>query len=500
MYFIIYLNNGGDEMNRKFLRVLSALLALSMLICMVVPAAAQDSADGSIKRISVVFNGDAKTSRGVCWYTTSDCGSDVQVMPLSEYKGSFDGAQMYSGDSSKWKDNYCHKVLVDELAPGTEYIYRVGDSSTGIWSETGTFETDADEETAFSFIAIADVQASNEENFTKSASVVREAFRVMPDAKFLVNAGDFVNDCTNEEWDWFFEKCADTTMHTTMAPAAGNHEGNLKWGWFNNMFNLDTSAGWNHVTGVYYSFDYSNAHIAVLNTNDMYPISEEQLNWLRNDMNASDAQWKIVLMHRALYSAGKNINKPDTVIMRERLLPVIDELDIDVVIAGHDHMYMRTFQVQDDKIQPTRYITEVYNGEEITFALNPEGTVHILPNTAGTKRYSVHEDAMEPILANAAVAQQPGKSVFSTFTIDGDKLIYRAYTVDIDDETFEATGSDKFDEYAIKKTASGEAAEQDPLPTDFFSNFVKNVVNVPVAVAYMLVKYITMIPHLIENA
>ena len=262
-------SDGGDEMNKRFLRVLSALLALSMLICMVVPAAAQDSADGSIKRISVVFNGDAKTSRGVCWYTTSDCGSDVQVMPLSEYKGSFDGAQMYSGDSSKWKDNYCHKVLVDELAPGTEYIYRVGDSSTGIWSETGTFETDAEEETAFSFIAIADVQASNEENFTKSASVVREAFRVMPDAKFLVNAGDFVNDCTNEEWDWFFEKCADTTMHTTMAPAAGNHEGNLKWGWFNNMFNLDTSAGWNHVTGVYYSFDYSNAHIAVLNTNDM---------------------------------------------------------------------------------------------------------------------------------------------------------------------------------------------------------------------------------------
>ena len=29
-------------MNRKFLRVLSALLALSMLICMVVPAAAQE--------------------------------------------------------------------------------------------------------------------------------------------------------------------------------------------------------------------------------------------------------------------------------------------------------------------------------------------------------------------------------------------------------------------------------------------------------------------------
>ena len=40
-------------------------------------------------------------------------------------------------------------------------------------------------------------------------------------------------------------------------------------------------------------------------------------------MNSSDAQWKIILMHRACYSAGKNINKPDTVIMRKRLLPII---------------------------------------------------------------------------------------------------------------------------------------------------------------------------------
>ena len=159
----------------------------------------------------------------------------------------------------------------------------------------------------------------------------------------------------------------------------------------------------------------------MLNTNDMYPISEEQINWLQNDMNSSDAQWKIILMHRACYSAGKNINKPDTVIMRSALLPIIDSLDIDVVINGHDHMYLRTYQVKDDKIQPTEYITENYKGEEITYALNPEGTVHILPNTAGTKRYGVHEDAMEPILKNSAVAAQP-------LQIDVQHLYHRSAT------------------------------------------------------------------------
>ena len=280
-------------MNKKLMRIISAVMAICLLACMIVPAASampQESADGSIKRISVVINGDAKTRRGICWYTTEKCGSDVEVMPLAKYNGSFDGALKFSGTCTKWKENYCHKVLAENLEPGTKYVYRVGDASTGIWSNNGTFETACDGEEPFSFIALADVQAGNEINFTKSGAVQRTAMQVCPDAKFLMNAGDFVNDCNDQEWDWFYEKSCDTLMNITMAPTAGNHEGNLRWGWFDNMFNLDKSAGWNHITGVYYSFDYSNAHIAVLNTNDMYPISEEQINWLQNDMTSSDAQ------------------------------------------------------------------------------------------------------------------------------------------------------------------------------------------------------------------
>ena len=80
-------------MNKKLMRIISAVMAICLLACMIVPAASampQESADGSIKRISVVINGDAKTRRGICWYTTEKCGSDVEVMPLAKYNGSFD--------------------------------------------------------------------------------------------------------------------------------------------------------------------------------------------------------------------------------------------------------------------------------------------------------------------------------------------------------------------------------------------------------------------------
>ena len=110
-------------MNKKLRRVISALLALCLLACMIIPAASampQESADGSIKRISVVINGDAKTRRGICWYTAEKCGSDVEVMPLEKYSGSFDGALKFSGTCTKWKENYCHKVLAEGLEPGTK--------------------------------------------------------------------------------------------------------------------------------------------------------------------------------------------------------------------------------------------------------------------------------------------------------------------------------------------------------------------------------------------
>lgn len=50
-------------MNKKLMRIISAVMAICLLACMIVPAASampQESADGSIKRISVVINGDAK--------------------------------------------------------------------------------------------------------------------------------------------------------------------------------------------------------------------------------------------------------------------------------------------------------------------------------------------------------------------------------------------------------------------------------------------------------
>lgn len=451
----------------------------------------------SVKRVVCTMYENGASGRGFNWYTLEKSDTDLQLVKTAEFDGSWSNAKTYTGSCEKYRDQYSHSVAVTDLEAGTAYTYRAGDAAKNMWSEACSFVTD-DGNDSFSFITIADVQASSNENFAHAALTLKGAMDTLPGAEFNVSLGDYVNDNTNDEWDWYFANFAFANNTMTHVPVAGNHDGNitnkLNTNCFKNMFCLDESDN-QSLEGVYYSFDYGNAHIAVLNTNDMYPMTQAQRNWLTNDMSNSHAMWKLVFMHRSPYSAGKNINKPDTIIMRDVLIPLFDELDIDLAYAGHDHMYMRTAPVYNDKkVENVEYATEVYNGVETRFAVNPAGTVYVLPSTAGTKRYDINEDAIPPILDVAEVAYSTkgelggvknpqGGGTFCTTEIDGGKLIYRAYVVD--DDTQEIR---RIDEYAISKSAAGESTGTSK-DQSVFSTVLAFFANFGAAIARMLANY-----------
>lgn len=449
-----------------------------------------------VKRVVCTMYKDGATGRGFNWYTLTETAADLQLVKTNDFDGTFDNAVSYKGSVSVYRNQYAHKVVVTDLVPGTAYTYRVGDAEKNIWSDVASFVTD-NQDDSFKFITIADVQASSYENFAHAALTLKAAMEVMPDAEFNANLGDYVNDNTNDEWDWYFDTFRFANNLMTHVPVAGNHDGNItnkfNTNCFKNTFCLDESAN-QSLEGVYYSFDYGNAHIAVLNTNDMYPMTQAQRNWLINDMSNSSAMWKIVLMHRSFYSAGKNINKPDTIVMRDVLLPIIDKLDIDMVYAGHDHMYLRTTQVYGDKkVENVEYITETYNGEEITFAVDPAGTVFTLPSTAGTKRYNVNEDAIPPILEVADKVfstksdSENGGGCFCTTEINGGKLIYKAYVVNDDTQEIK-----QIDTYAISKSAPGKN-EGTNLNQTMFITVISQIFNFFAAIFKMLGSYFRLI-------
>lgn len=503
-------------MKKTLKRSIAIVLSILTLFgCLGVSTFAADTTGYEALRISCTMYGDTKTQRGFTWFTEKGCDTAIQVVTNAQYilRG-FNGAETLTGEVFEWQGYFGHKVVVSNLKPGTTYRYRVGTDDKNQWSRVGTFVTD-DGDGKFSFLTITDVQASSLENFQQASVVMEKAMKQDPDAEFVVNLGDFVNDCTNDEWNWYGQAFEKANTSLTLVPVAGNHEGNitnkLNVGWFGNMFNLLPGEGdLNGVNGVYYSYDYGDVHFTVLNSNDMYPMTEAQRNWIYNDITASDAHWKVLLLHRAAYSAGKNINKPDTLIMRNTILEIVDDTGVDLVLSGHDHMYFRTQQVKGDEVcQDTVYVTEKYNGKDTTFAVNPDGAIYVLPSTAGTKRYSVNEDTYAPIMdaADACFSTRSQKNdqgeetnpyvggCFANVEIDGDRLVYKAYVVN--DETQKVT---LVDEYAIKKTVKDEPVEGTNRPTDIIGTIDGSVANFFTELIGVIVTYIgKLLPQFIKG-
>jgi len=267
---------------------------------------------------------------------------------------------------------------------------------------------------------------------------LREAMAKMPDFDFIANCGDFTNDSTNEEWNEYDDAFGEMNRTYLFAPVSGNHDGLGVSNWFNNMFNLDTSESVETKDGVNYSFDYGNAHFAVLNTNDLLSVSLAQLKWLKNDMNSTDKDWKIVFMHKSPYALGKDGKWPDALYLQESLTKVLDECNVDLVMSGHDHQYLRTKPLKGNKIDSS-------------------GTTYVLSGTAGNKFYEVREflvghfqnkDFIDNLVIqkkdygnfwNGSDWRSTDKSnygtCYSTLVIEGGKLTLDAYILGKESQT-----------------------------------------------------------------
>lgn len=75
-------------------------------------------------------------------------------------------------------------------------------------------------------------------------------------------------------------------------------------------------------------------------------------------------------MHKAPYTLGKNGKWPNATYLQKSVVSICDETGVDLVLCGHDHMYLRT--------------KSLYNNQ-----LSQDGTVYVLNGTAGTKRYEI---------------------------------------------------------------------------------------------------------------
>jgi len=135
----------------------------------------------------------------------------------------------------------------------------------------------------------------------------------------------------------------------------GNHDNTNER--FYALFNMNGST--------YYTFKKGNVRFFVLNSIYMDP---KQLAWLENELKgAGDGDWKICYFHHPLYSSGRMHGS--SIDLRQVLEPLFIKYHVDVVFAGHDHVY--------ERVKPQNgiyYFTEGSSGELRAGDLN-QGTI-----------------------------------------------------------------------------------------------------------------------------
>ena len=183
--------------------------------------------------------------------------------------------------------------------------------------------------------------------------------------------------------------------------SSGNHEPSVAYA---NYLTGDIDYAGFDEDGCYYSYDYDYAHFVVLNTNT---IDDAQINWLKEDLaEASNAKWKVVLMHISPYSTGdhcqsKSSSPHDSIV--EKFTPIFSQYHVDLVLQAHDHTYNKTLPYKWDAAGYTKSATDedVINFDvetealnNVTYDKNPEGTYYVTTGAAGHRYGAAEEDGI----------------------------------------------------------------------------------------------------------
>lgn len=213
---------------------------------------------------------------------------------------------------------------------------------------------------------------------------------------FLYIAGDHTNTASDEnQWHQLFHNggafpnaTQDFLLNNTLMSTQGNHD----VADFNGHINLPDMIGEGEfLTGVY-SVDYASMKFIVMN-NASYNTSDlannanfqAQVDFLRKEVADAkeNGMWTIVGFHKPIYTGASHVDDGDVIAYRKALNPIFTELDVDMVLAGNDHVYSRGFVDADGKLasEVNEGLTET-NGV-ITYNHVTGAPQHMVPEHAG---------------------------------------------------------------------------------------------------------------------
>jgi len=243
---------------------------------------------------------------------------------------------------SKTNFFYLYAARLKDLQPAATYSYAV--ELDRVETPPRRFKTFPSDPETVRFIAYGDSRSE-----PRTHAKVASQFRAhTPD--FILHTGDLV--ARGKDYGlWakeFFTPLATVIDEVPFFPVIGNHEedGTNYLGYFH----LPGQGRW-------YSFELGPVHVLALDFH-FEKGSSEQFQFARQDLLSTRAAWKIVVVHYPVFNIGGHA----TGWGHADYLPLFHQAKVDLVIAGHSHVYERFRPVAPIGAQASWPITCITTG------------------------------------------------------------------------------------------------------------------------------------------
>lgn len=410
------------------------------------------------------------------WITAP--GISGQVVRIQEKDAPADSAQEITATATTSKVSYTqgdprkqdnvvadvahHKATVESLKENTAYTYKVGSDKDG-WSQEYTFNTGSYGD-SWNFLHFGDVQlystkdlAGQTEGWNKTVSAAVEKF---PQTSFLLSAGDQANHSSMQEHAGFISPDALKQYRTVVN--MGNHD---------NYYPDSYLAVYNrpNVEDENYWFEYNNALFISMDTNDWEDFDDD-VAFLRKTVaeHGEDKDWIILTYHHATFSQAYHQEDRSVMYWRERMTPIFSELDVDLVLSGHDHIYTRSHLMNGfDPVDAGRVAK---TGE--TIEKNKGEVQYVTSNSAsGSKYYKFFDfkegERDEEDTNTWTFDQTVDEKTIRTYTAVWDQQQEPNYTnVEVTKEgltvtTYKTENGEVVDAFTLKRAAEEKPAENE---------------------------------------
>jgi len=177
------------------------------------------------------------------------------------------------------------------------------------------------------FAVIGDMGTGNKAQYELAAKLIE--YRQKFPFEFVITVGDNIYDgSAPSDFQSKFERPYKTLLDAGVKFYAvlGNHDKPNES--FYKPFNMDGQQ--------YYTYKKGNARFFALDSNSMSP---RELAWLEKELQNSGSDWSICYFHHPLYSSAAFHGSSTE--LRVVLEPLFVKYGVQVVFAGHDHVYER---------------------------------------------------------------------------------------------------------------------------------------------------------------